>query len=159
MWYRLTEDSAEGKGFCLVSHLLNVGEEDLLARFDTVWAHSLHAAIASADICSLEDARRKIKPDQQRWLDKNQEQREFWLEGGLFVAQTTANADDTHELTQLWFVRSSDIDPRRLFITFATVEIRREFDKIAVEHGWKPEELGEKLLLDFMESATKKKFR
>jgi len=107
----------------------------------------------------LEDARRKIKPDQQRWLDKNQEQREFWLEGGLFVAQTTANADDTHELTQLWFVRSSDIDPRRLFITFATVEIRREFDKIAVEHGWKPEELGEKLLLDFMESATKKKFR
>jgi len=41
-----------------------------------------------------------------------------------------------------------------------TVPIREEFDKVAKQLGWeKPEELGEKILLDFMESVTRKSYR
>lgn len=39
------------------------------------------------------------------------------------------------------------------------MEIKREFDAMALRLGWKPEELGEKLLLDFMETVHRRSYR
>ena len=131
-------------------------DEELIVRFDRVWENMLHQAVLSAERCDPEDARRKVKPDQQRWVHDDEEQREFWLEGGLFIAQIAHETSGQYLLDQLWFVRSSNVDPRTLFVTFETLEVRRLFDQVASKSGWKAEDLGEKILLDFIETITRK---
>ena len=73
----------------------------------------------------------------------------------MFIAQLP----DMSTCNQLWFIPSSGADPRTIYVSFDTVEIKRAFDGIAQDLGWKPDDLGEKLLLDFMESATRKSYR
>lgn len=132
-------------------------EPQLIERFDQVWERVLLAAVQKADICDAENARRKLKPDQQGFVDDEQEQREFWLEEGLFVAQLLPQDNQESELTQLWFVRSSNVDPRTLFITFETVAERERFREIASQLGWQDSDLGEKLLTDFMNTVSRRR--
>lgn len=134
-------------------------DEQLIERFDTVWRNSLNSAVAKADRCDADDARRKLKSDQQSFVKDDQDQREFWLEGGLFIAQLSIEDKTTQELTQLWFIKSSNVDPRTLFITFDTVNMREEFARLAQQLRYKDDELGKKLLLDFMETVLRKSVR
>lgn len=130
-----------------------MSDPELIERFDDVWSRDLRPAVMTAERCDIEDARRKLKPDQQIYVKEDEEQREFWLEGGLFVAQLKS-LGEAKELTQLWFIRSSNVDPRTLFITFETLALREQFSKLANSLGWRDVELGEKLLIDFMETGN-----
>ena len=49
-------------------------------------------------------------------------------------------------------------DVRTLYVKFAA-PIKDAFDKLAGKLGWKPEQLGEKIVLDFMETVTRESFR
>lgn len=133
-------------------------DSQLIERFDDVWKNSLCHAVERADRCDPEDARRKLKPKQQPYLDGDQEHREFWLENGLFIAQLKPINENDRELTQLWFISSTNIDPRVLRITFDTVDFREEFSQLAHRLGYTDEKLGEKLLLDFMGTILRKTF-
>ena len=136
-----------------------MSEEQLIERFDAVWHDQLSSAVANAEKCGADDARRKLKPEQQSFVKDDQEQREFWLEGGLFIAQLLVVDKKNQELTQLWFIKSSNVDPRTLFITFDSVAMREEFTKVAQQLKYKDDDLGKKLLLDFMEKVLRKSVR
>ena len=86
----------------------------------------------------------------------DEEQRQFWLYSGLFIAQLKS-IDDGLELTQLWFIPSSNPDPRTLYVTFESVEMKQAFCDVAIEAGWEPQELGKHLLLQFMETIRHSK--
>jgi hypothetical protein len=70
----------------------------------------------------------------------------MWL-----IAQLKRLSDDEAELTQLWRVPSSDIDPKVLYIRFDTIEERRQFRNLANFLGQNDEKLGKQLILEFME--------
>ena len=135
-----------------------MADQQLLSLFDTVWKNLLGSAVAKAEKCDFEDAKRKLKPDQQFFLKENQEHREFWLDGGLFIAQLADTNNNDQELTQLWFIKSSNVDPRTLFVTFDTLEKREEFEKLATRLGYTDSELGKKLLMDFLQTVLNKDF-
>ena len=66
---------------------------------------------------------------------------------------------DSTTCDQLWFIPSSSADPRTVYVKFATMDMKRDFDALASKLGWKPEKLGEKLLLDFMETVQQRSYR
>jgi hypothetical protein len=67
---------------------------------------------------------------------------------------------DSETCNQLWFIPSASGDPRSLYVRFESVPVKDAFDKLAWDLGWvNPEELGEKILLDFVESVTRKDYR
>lgn len=135
-----------------------MSEEQLIERFDDIWHGALLRAIVGADKCSALDAKKKLRANQRQYFVDTQEHREFLLEQGLFIAQLQSSLSEELELTQLWFVRSSDSDPRVLYIRFDTASEREEFRKLAQNLRWVDEELGKRLVLDFMELTLNKSF-
>jgi len=115
-------------------------------------------AVRNAEVISYEEARGLPREKDRSWVDCNQEHRRFRILDGLHVAQLRQVDNDTFELTSLWFIASSNPDPRTVFVTFATLDIRREFEDQAIQHGMEGQALGEKLLLDWLESVTQRKY-
>lgn len=128
---------------------------DAVAWFDRVWAGRLEEAVRKATPCELSFVREKVPFKSQSYIRDGAKHREFTLANCLFIVQLT----DASTCDQLWFIPSSSADPRTVYVKFATMDIKREFDAMASKLGWKPEELGEKLLLDFMETVQQRSYR
>ena len=112
----------------------------------------------NAEVISYEEARGLPREKDRSWVDRTQEHRRFRILDGLHVAQLRQLDNDTLELTNLWFIASSNPDRRTVFVTFATLDIRREFEDQAIQHGMEGQAWGEKLLLDWLESVTQRKY-
>lgn len=133
-------------------------EPQAIQRFDEAWERCLHDAVEHAEPISADEARALLKKSKSAdFVRDNEEQRQFWLISGLFIAQLKAIDGNSTELTQLWFIPSSNPDPRTLYITFESVEAKKAFCAVATETGWDSEELGKHLLLQFMETIKHSK--
>jgi len=100
--------------------------------------------------------RSKVAHYAQNFISDSAKHREFTLANCQFICQLTGE----RTCDQLWFIPSTSGDPRTLYVKFETVPIKEEFDATARTLGWeKPEELAEKILLDFMESVNRKGYR
>jgi len=129
--------------------------DDAVAWFDRIWAYRLEEAVRKATPCDLSFVREKVPYKSQGFIKEQAKHREFTLASCLFIVQLI----DATTCDQLWFIPSSSGDPRTVYVKFATMDIKREFDAIASKLGWKPEDLGEKLLLDFMETLQRQAYR
>lgn len=136
----------------------SLNDEDASALFDLVWNDVLKDAVSKAEIISYEEARGLPRERDRSWVDCNQEHRHFRVLDGLHVAQLKPVGDDTLELTNLWFISSSNPDPRTLHVTFATLDIRKEFENQSLQQGMAGQDWGEKLLVDWLELVTRKKY-
>lgn len=128
---------------------------DAVAWFDRVWAGRLEEAVRRATPCELSFVREKVPFKSQSFIRDSAKHREFTLANCLFIVQLL----DASTCDQLWFIPSSSADPRTVYVKFDTMDIKRDFDALASKLGWKPEELGEKLLLDFMETVQRRSYR
>lgn len=120
--------------------------------FDRVWKNTLEHEVRAGDQCDSNDAKSRLTPTQQQYFDSTQEHRSFRMQAlnAEFIAQLYCHSIDEYEMTQLWRVSSSDTHPKTLFVTFATVEEREKFRKLATNLGIKDDDLGLQLILDFM---------
>lgn len=133
-----------------------LSDKDAIAWFDRVWTTSLQRAVHEASSCDIEFVRSKVPHYAQNFIEADAQHREFTLANCFFICQLI----DAQTCDQLWFIPSASADPRTLYVKFESVPVKEAFDKCAKELGWqKPEELGEKILLDFMESVTRKLYR
>ena len=124
--------------------------------FDGIWKATLEIAVRGASPCDLEFVRSKVPHYAQNFISGSAKHREFTLAYCQFICQLT----DERTCDQLWFIPSTSGHPRTLYVKFDTVPIKEEFDATARRLGWeKPEELAEKILLDFMESVNRKDYR
>lgn len=130
-------------------------EAQAIERFDRVWTDSLSSAVEDAPLCQPEHARSLLDEKQRNFFNEDQEHREFRLQGGSFLAQLDQVDKNTQELTQLWFICSSNVDPRTVFVTFDTIELRENFRQVAAKLAYPEEELGKKLFMDFMETVQR----
>ncbi len=128
---------------------------DAVVWFDRIWADRLEEAVRRATPCDLSFVREKVPYKSQGFISDDAKHREFTLANCQFIVQLT----DATACDQLWFIPSSSADPRTVYVKFATMEIKREFDAMASKLGWKPEDLGEKLLVDFMETVHRRSYR
>lgn len=133
-------------------------DDEAIALFDSVWNEILKNEVCKAEVISFDEARGLPREKDRSWVDCSQEHRRFRVCDGLHVAQLRHVAEDMLEMTTLWFIASSNPDPRTLFVTFATLDIRRDFEDRAIEHGMEGQAWGEKLLLDWLESVTHKRY-
>jgi hypothetical protein len=127
-------------------------EPDLERLFDRVWQHELRHAVEEAEPCDPDDALSRLTEREREFFDRDQEHRQFRLpEKNIeFVAQLRPVADGTVELTQLWRISSTDLNPKTLYVTFATTKERAAFRQLAAKLGWNDEDLGLQLVKDFM---------
>jgi hypothetical protein len=123
-----------------------------IALFDRVWQEKLSRLVTKADGCDSRDAYERLTHKQREYFDFDQQHRSFRPQdlGAELVAQLRLLSDADAELTQLWRVLSSDTHPKTLFVTFDTVEEREQFRRLAQNLGINDEELGLRLLRDFM---------
>jgi len=124
--------------------------EEATARFDSVWKNKLANAVSSADSISCEDARKDIPEKYHDDVTTDFDYVAFRLLGARFIAQLRSIDNSSQEMTRLWYIPSSNRDPRTLYVTFQTVEIREQFRDLAQRLRWDDNKLGEQLLLDFM---------
>jgi hypothetical protein len=127
---------------------------EAIAWFDRVWESQLAKEVEKSDECDLDFVRSNVLPQTIRWLKPNATYRCVRLANCLFIAQLI----DPESCDQLWFILSSSGDPRSLFVKFPTMAEKEAFDKKAHELGWKSEELGLKILTDFLDTVSRKKF-
>jgi len=134
-------------------HLTN---DEAVAWFDRIWDSHLQRAVENASPCDIDFVRSKVPHYSQNFIDNAARHREFTLANCFFICQLP----DLQTCDQLWFIPSASPDPRTLYVKFESVPVKEAFDELARSLGWaKPEELGEKILLDFLESTTRKSYR
>lgn len=132
----------------------NMSDADALARFEDVWMSGLAEMVVQTKPSDSSDEALKILSDKEKeFFKRDQQHRVFRYKGGLFVAQLLKSNNDKPEVTQLWFGRSSDTDPRTLYIKFPTVHQRDEFEVFAKQLGYIDRDLGRLLLLDLMHNS------
>lgn len=126
--------------------------EQLVRVFNNAWNDSLAAAVQGSAPCRPEEARRRLSDKEARFFDESQEHREFRLHDRNmeFIVQLRRGPEGSHEVTQLWHIKSTDSHPKTLFVTFESVEEREAFRELARRLGWHDEALGLALLRDFM---------
>jgi len=130
-------------------------DPEAIVWFDRIWESSLRQAVEQASPCDIEFVRSKVPHFAQNFIDSSARHREFTFANCLFICQLP----DSQTCNQLWFIPSASADPRTLYVRFEKVPIKEAFDKLAANLGWKPEKLGEKILLDFMETVTRESYR
>lgn len=130
-------------------------DQEAIEWFDRLWESKLCAAVKEASPCDIDFVRSKVPFSARGFVSENARHREFTLAGCQFISQLP----DLTTCDQLWFIPSTSGDPRTVYVKFETVPIKEAFDKLAGKLGWKPEELGEKILLDFMETVTRESYR
>ncbi|GAB4276158.1 MAG: hypothetical protein Fur0025_01050 [Oscillatoriaceae cyanobacterium] len=132
-----------------------MNDRDLIKHFDRIWEEYLKSALDNSEICPADIAVQELNQSQQNYFDSDQEHREFRIEIERlplkFIAQIKKRlGKDSYVMTQLWWIKSSDKHPQTIFISFDTVEQRERFAEFAQMLGWKDDELGKKLLMDFL---------
>jgi len=133
-----------------------LSDDEAVSWFDDVWKASLQHAVERASSCEIDFVRSKVPHYAQTFINAEAQHREFTLANCFFICQLI----DAKTCDQLWFIPSASADPRTLYVKFESVPVKEAFDEMARKLGWpKPEELGEKVLLDFMESVTRKSYR
>jgi len=130
-----------------------LSEAEAIAWFDRVWGSQLAKEVEASDECDLDFVRSNVLPQAQHWLKTDATHRYVRLANCSFVAQLI----DPESCDQLWFILSSSGDPRSLFVKFPTLAAREAFVKAAQELGWKPEDLGLKILTDFLHTVSRHK--
>jgi hypothetical protein len=123
-----------------------------VALFDTAWKAGLEMAVVGADHCEPEWALERLKDAYRPYFQRDLEHREFRFDRMQFIAQLRKDGA-AHELNQLWFVPSSDRDPKVLYVRFDTEEERKRFGELASELGWNDEDLGLRLVSQFMQNC------
>src|SRR5262249_41368184 len=130
----------------------SLSDDEAIQWFDRVWKSALQGAVEQASPCDIDFVRSKVPQYAQTFIDAGARHREFTLANCFFICQLP----DPQTCNQLWFIPSASADPRTLYVRFKTVPIKEAFDNLAKRLGWeKPAELGEKIILDFMESVTR----
>jgi hypothetical protein len=136
-----------------------LNDEQLIQIFDRIWTDRLKTAIEDADKCDEKSVRNKLSERAASFIDSSQEHREFRLqpEGLSFIVQLRPIDDRQHELTQLWFIPSTDSSPQCLYICFKDMQEKENFKEMANSlHYADPSELALKLIRDFMSTLQKK---
>jgi hypothetical protein len=122
-------------------------------RFMGTWRSTLKAAVEAATPVDPERARARVPLKSHRFFKSDEEHREFKLNDCEFVVQIKPQ-QDRMMVTQLWFIPSSDSNPKALFVEFETVAAKQEFEALAARCGWdNARELTRKLIADFMENV------
>ena len=137
-----------------------MSDEELMKLFDRVWTSTLENSITRATVCDPKDAYQRLNEKEKQFFDFEEEHRQFRIqEHNLeYVAQLARLDNNGYSLTQLWRIASSDINPKTLYITFETVDERKHFKTLANKLGFNDEELGLKLVNDFMAKFPKEFF-
>lgn len=128
----------------------NMGEKELLNLFDKVWSNRLEHLIVGAEVISRDEVNRRLLDKYHTYVDPDQEHRSFHYLKAEFIAQLELVGDARCKLTQLWRVASSDTHPKTLFITFSSVAERERFSSLAQNLAASDEELGLKLIRNFV---------
>jgi hypothetical protein len=133
-----------------------LSDQEAISWFYRVWSSSIQRAIQDASLCDLEFVRSKVPYYAKNFIEPDACHKEFTYANCFFICQLP----DPQRCNQLWFIPSSSADPRTLYVKFESVPIREAFDEVAQKLGWeKAEELGEKVLLDFMETVSRSLYR
>src|SRR5271157_347611 len=130
-----------------------LSEADAIAWFDRVWESQLAKEVEASDECDLDFVRSNVLPQAQHWLRADATHRYVRLANCSFIAQLI----DPESCDQLWFILSSSGDPRSLFVKFPTLADKEAFVEAAHELGWRPEDLGLKILTDFLNTVSRHK--
>src|SRR5262249_12692878 len=130
-------------------------ESEAEARFDEAWKKTIEPIVSKADECDVELVREHVKGQGANYIRDDATHRHFKLQNKFFIAQLVA----PDECDQLWLVPSAIRDPWTVYVKFAEVPIKEQFEEMARQIGWRPEQLAEKLLVDFMESTLRKKVK
>ncbi|HIK11619.1 MAG TPA: hypothetical protein IGS52_15400 [Oscillatoriaceae cyanobacterium M33_DOE_052] len=138
----------------IVPERARMNDQDLIKHFDRIWENHLKSALDNSEICPTDTAYQELSQSQQNYFKSDQEHRELRIkierEQLKFIAQLQHLGHQSYEMTQLWWIKSSDKHPQTIFISFDTVEERQRFADFAQMLGWKDEELGKELLMDFL---------
>ena len=130
-----------------------LSKDNAVAWFDRVWDSHLSKAVEEAEECDVDFVRSKVSQHSLPFINPNAAHREFRLSGCMFICQLT----DPQTCDQLWFIPSSSADPRILFVKFPTLPDKEAFDSTAAGLGWKPEDLGLKILMDFLDTMRRRR--
>ncbi len=123
--------------------------EQLTELFDRVGQGKIEQLVQGGKVCEYEEVARRLKENQKKYLDSQQKHRSFRHQNAEFIVQLQSQ-NDQYKLTQLWLVNSSDEYPKTLFINFSSVEERERFRKLAKSLRIDDEELGLRLVRNFM---------
>lgn len=125
-------------------------DEELINIFDKAWNEYLQSLIINGDLITYDDVVRRLTREQNTYVRSTQEHRSFRYDEAMFIVQLQRSDDKNHTLTQLWLVKSSDIYPTTLFITFDTIEDKKLFTDLAEMLQTSDEKLGLQLIHNFM---------
>jgi len=129
----------------------NMDSQQLVELFDRVWRGGLKRMVSNAGVIPSEEATRRLLDKYHSFVDPSQEHRSFHYSKAEFIAQLQPCENNQYKLTQLWRVASSDTYPKTLFVTFSSVEERERFTALAESLGIVDEELGLRLIRNFMD--------
>lgn len=132
-------------------------DNELINLFNEVWTGTLVSNITRAAKCDPNDAYKRLTEREKKFFAFEQEHRQFRLQDFNleYVVQLEYLAHNEYSLTQLWKIASSDINPKTLYVTFETVDERKRFKNLATKLGFNDEDLGLRLVLDFMSKFPK----
>jgi hypothetical protein len=110
-------------------------------HFDATWEDKIQPSIANGTPIDANDVRLRVPKANQTYVNVGAEHREFRLSGSLWIAQITNGAND-----QLWIVPNKAYDTRSITATFKTQQRKDDFDRLAAEHGFEPQEYARRIL-------------
>ena len=129
-----------------------MNKDDLIKLFDQIWDSTLKRSVITAEVCDAKEAYDRLSTqEQKKYFDFKQQHRQFRLKdlNIEFIAQLNSISHANWTLTQLWRVASTDTNPKTLYVTFESVEQRKQFAAIASNLGKTDETLGLQLIMDF----------
>jgi hypothetical protein len=129
----------------------DMNEEELVKIFNNAWSSQIKQLIVASEPCHIDEVRRRLERV-SFFNAKNTEYRAFRHEYADFIVQLTQSSkSNEYYLQNIYFVPSSDKNPRALFIEFDTIEEKEKFVALARKRNIKPSVLGLKLIKNFME--------
>ncbi|HEX4142961.1 MAG TPA: hypothetical protein VHY91_05385 [Pirellulales bacterium] len=131
-----------------------MGDEEAEKRFDTAWADSLQEKAIKGDLLPLDVVRKHVTGTPGGYIKVDAEHKHFRIENKYFIAQFPSDS----ECDQLWPIASAIKDPWTIYVKFAEVAIVERIETESQKIGWTPEQLAEKLMLEFLETVTHETF-
>ena len=113
--------------------------------FDKTWEGEIRPEIEKGPLVDADDVRLRVPETNRGYVNANSEHREFRLSGSLWIAQITNGAND-----QLWIVPNKAYDTRSITSTFKTQQQKDDFDGLAAEHGFEPQEYARRILTAYI---------
>lgn len=113
--------------------------------FDDVWEAAIKPEILNGPLIHSDDVQLRVPSANQSYINPSAEHREFRLCGSLWIAQITSDRND-----QLWIVPNRAFDTRAITATFKTQIERDVFDRLALDHGFEPQEYARRILTSYI---------